>query len=779
MTGGSLLDLKKEGKIRMEPISNNEAALQNELANRYLAERGISDSTVKKYGIEIDISPIPERFRDRLGFNALSEGKLAELAKEVIWFPCRDADGTMVSWIARLLPAPGEAKFLTPTAVAPFPFIPPQTWAAGEKSSKTIIITEGPVKALAICQIDQLPIGLGGAWMATQKGADGTIELVPTLKAFKWFGRIVYLAFDADWTTNPSVRQAMFRTFFALYRQGAKVRFLSWPLSEGKGIDDYLHTKIETCESAIKRLAILIETAGEIGKLIEPEDLRILQSELSVACLSSAQLSQISRILAEPLKVRASALEADAADEEAETVGRTFTLTDPEPWPEPVEGVDLIGETIGLLRRYVVMTESDATAVALWISLTYLDQHVDTLPILAVTSPEKRCGKTTLLTIISKLARKALSVANISPAALFRAIEKLGPSLVIDEGDTFLRDNEELRGILNAGHTREFAFVVRSNHDSLEPERFSTWAPKAIACIGKLPETLGDRSVEIRLQRRTHKETAEKLRDADPEIFTRLQRMAFRWALDNGDKVKRARPAIPQALNDRACDNWHPLLAIATVAGFGGVPNMAIRLSVDQSDQESIKVMVLTAVRDLFKEAGDGFQPTDVIIERLNQDKEAPWAGWKNGMTAEKLGKILKSYSVKSEQRQESGERRRGYLLKILQPVFDRYLAPVPFLTVENGPQPVHLPVDQVLEPFRDCTGSKINPCSAQDDNSTRAPADQVLEPIREETHRLKPKIAFGKLNGSTPSHDYDDDSDEETILSPENGYGTTRRLAG
>jgi putative DNA primase/helicase len=472
-------------------------------------------------------------------------------------------------------------------------------------------------------------------------------------------------------------------------------------------------------------------------------------------------------------------LEADAAQEEAKTVGRTFTLTDPEPWPDAVKGIEVIGETIGLLRRYVVMTESDATAVALWISLTYLDQHVDTLPILAVTSPEKRCGKTTLLTIISKLARKALPAANVSPAALFRAIEKFGPTLVIDEGDTFLKDNEELRGILNAGHTREFAFVLRSNPDSLEPERFSTWAPKAIACIGKLPETLSDRSVEIRLQRRSHKETAEKLRDADPETFTRLQRMAFRWGLDKGDEVKRARPSIPQVLNDRACDNWHPLLAIAAVAGFDGVPNMAVRLSIGQSDQESIKVLVLTTLRDLFKEVGDGFLSTDAIIERFNQDKEAPWAGWKNGMTAEKLGKILKSYSVKSEQRQESGERRRGYSLKALQPVFDRYLAPVTFLTPENGSQPVHLPADQVLEPIHDCTASKNNPCSAQDDDPTRAPADQVLEPIREEMHRLKPKIAFGEPNGNTPSNGYDDDSDEETVLAPENGYGTRPRTKG
>jgi Protein of unknown function (DUF3631)/Domain of unknown function (DUF3854) len=757
----------------MEPISPEPTYLRG-VAHRYLTDRGIATGTIQAYGIQIETKPTSKSFLDRLGFDKLGEGSLAELANQIIWFPCLDSAGQVLSWIARPLPDIEEAKYLNPKGGA-YPFIPRQTWQAAAKPHRPIIITEGPVKALALAQAGQLAIGVSGVWMATRKRADGNVELISALRQFEWSGRGVYLAFDADFRTNPTVRQALVRTFLSLYKQGAKARLLSWASNQGKGIDDYLCSKGES--GSVGALSKLIEGACEIGKLIEPEDLTIIQNELAIANLSRAQLSQLSRILASPLKVKRSALEEDAAHEELETVGRAFTLTDPEPWPEPVEGIELIGETIEFLRRYVVMSEAEATAVALWISLTYLEQHVDTLPILAVTSPEKRCGKTTLLTIISKLARKALPAANVSSAALFRAIEKLKPTLLIDEGDTFLRDNEELRGIMNAGHTREFAFVLRTNPVTLEPERFFTWAPKAIACIGKLPETLSDRSVEIRLQRRTQKETAEKLRDADPETFTRLQRMAFRWSLDKGHEVKRARPAIPQILNDRASDNWYPLLAIAAVAGFDGVPNMAVRLSIELPDQESIKVLVLKALRDLFNETGDDFLPTDTIIGRLNQDKEAPWAGWENSMTPEKLAKTLKSYNVKSEQRQENGERHRGYLRKTLQAVFDRYLSPSSLLPQENAPQPVHLSADQVSETIGNAQVQGTQPEHAQVLNFNTSSADSLPEPIGKEMHKFQPKLQTVGMNGSVHSNGHDGDSDAETILSPENGYGTRPRL--
>src|SRR3954464_13802467 len=56
---------------------------------------------------------------------------------------------------------------------------------------------------------------------------------------------------------------------------------------------------------------------------------------------------------------------------------------------------------------------------------------------------------------------KAGTLGNFFIEAVYRAIEEKQPTLLIDEADTFLQGNDELRGILNSGYTRKTAFVVR------------------------------------------------------------------------------------------------------------------------------------------------------------------------------------------------------------------------------------------------------------------------------------------------------------------------------
>ena len=169
-----------------------------------------------------------------------------------------------------------------------------------------------------------------------------------------------------------------------------------------------------------------------------------------------------------------------------------------------------------VVRRHVCLKKSQAIAVALWILLTHAEPYVDCAPILAITSPQKQCGKTTLIDDILKLlVRKPLGTVSITAAALFRSIEKWSPTVLIDEADSFLKDNEDLRGVLNSGNKRG-GYSIRSNPVTLEPECFPTWGPKAIACIGKLPDTLADRSIHIELQRRGKDDPITKLRDVDP-----------------------------------------------------------------------------------------------------------------------------------------------------------------------------------------------------------------------------------------------------------------------
>jgi len=123
-----------------------------------------------------------------------------------------------------------------------------------------------------------------------------------------------------------------------------------------------------------------------------------------------------------------------------------------DPWPEPVDGNVLLDELAALLRRFVILPQWAAETVALWILHTYAFQLRDVCTYLGIESPEKRCGKTTLLSVLSELVSRPVVAANISPPAFFRVIEEMQPTLLIDETDTFLRRNDELGGILNAGY---------------------------------------------------------------------------------------------------------------------------------------------------------------------------------------------------------------------------------------------------------------------------------------------------------------------------------------
>ncbi len=260
--------------------------------------------------------------------------------------------------------------------------------------------------------------------------------------------------------------------------------------------------------------------------------------------------------------------------EAKELHGHAIALTDPEPWPDPVTGEEVLAELVRTLTQYVALHEGAATALALWITHAHAHDAFQISPILAVTSPEKRCGKTTLLELISSLVPRPLPSSSITAASLFRAVDRFEPTLLIDEADTFLKDREELRGILNSGHRRTLAKIVRTVGDQHEARLFSTWAPKAIALIGKLPDTLADRSIEVRMQRRTEDEHVERLRLDRLDELEPLRRRIWTWAQKNQEQLQAADPSLPDGLHDRARDNWRPLVSVADLAPEGSGPSV-------------------------------------------------------------------------------------------------------------------------------------------------------------------------------------------------------------
>ena len=125
-------------------------------------------------------------------------------------------------------------------------------------------------------------------------------------------------------------------------------------------------------------------------------------------------------------------------------------MATPEPWPESVRGADLLGDLSAAVRQHVVMPDWAPDMTALWIVHTYGLDCSQVSPRLAIRSPEKGCGKTTLLDVLSCLVMRSLPTANATASAIFLVVDMQRPTLLIDEADTFLSQNEDIRGILNA-----------------------------------------------------------------------------------------------------------------------------------------------------------------------------------------------------------------------------------------------------------------------------------------------------------------------------------------
>ena len=120
--------------------------------------------------------------------------------------------------------------------------------------------------------------------------------------------------------------------------------------------------------------------------------------------------------------------------------GRAVALHDPDPWPEPVATDALLGNLVDAIRRHVVLSPAAADVVALWIAHTWVYQRFDHSPRLGITSPTKRCGKSTLMEVLRLTCCRTLKADNMSASGVFRTVEALRPlTLLVDEADTFLR----------------------------------------------------------------------------------------------------------------------------------------------------------------------------------------------------------------------------------------------------------------------------------------------------------------------------------------------------
>jgi Protein of unknown function (DUF3631) len=349
------------------------------------------------------------------------------------------------------------------------------------------------------------------------------------------------------------------------------------------------------------------------------------------------------------------------------------------PGGDGLDGAQLLGELRAALTRYVILPSAHAAvAVTLWIAATHAQGCWENATRLVIKSPEKRCGKSRLLDVIAATCHAALITVNISAAALARSIGDDPPTLLLDEADTVFGkkaadNNEDLRGIINAGHQRNRPYV-RWDPFTRGPESCPTFAMAALAGIGDLPDTIEDRAVTVAMQRRAPGETVQpyrERRDAGP--LRELGAQLGAWVSLHLDGLRQAEPGLP--VEDRAADNWEPLIALADLAG-GQWPAearaAAVALTADAEESDADAMRLLGDLRDVFGVADAMHGST--LLGALHKIDEAPWGDYfGKPLTARALASLLRPYGVRPRDVWLDGVTRKGYYRADLWGTWERY----------------------------------------------------------------------------------------------------------
>jgi hypothetical protein len=480
-----------------------------------------------------------------------------------------------------------------------------------------------------------------------------------------------------------------------------------WPeIPKGGDVSDWLalsHTRAE--------LAALIEQAPDFAPAAQGAGARAPAAPIDdaaeierLARMGPLDYERNRKVGSERLAIRASMLDAVVKAKRVELglnggddkQGEAIEFPAPEPWPQPVDGAELLDEIAKAVRAHVIMADHARDACALWAVHSYVFRHFAISPKLYIHSAVKRCGKSTLLEVLSHLAARPMLAANITPATAFRIIAKHQPTLLIDEVDSFLAANEELRGILNASH-RHDGRVPRLVGEDYEPRNFRVYTPVALSGIGSLHSTLLDRAIIINLVRRRGNEKIASLRIGKTGHLDNLARRIVRWVADHEEQLAAMEPAMPDGIINREADNWIPLLAIADAAG-GKWPERGRKAAgaahIAAGDDDWLE-LVLGDIRTIFIDRFVTRIGSAAVIEDLIEIQPRPWAEYsKSGkpITQNKLARLLKPLGItpghgKVILDDGSETNARHYELWQFKEAFERFLPPLAGLQLATWQQ--------------------------------------------------------------------------------------------
>jgi putative DNA primase/helicase len=362
--------------------------------------------------------------------------------------------------------------------------------------------------------------------------------------------------------------------------------------------------------------------------------------------------------------------------------GQAVRIPDVTPWLEPVDGDFVATALAAAVKTYAVLPDHTADAIALWVLHTWVMNSFTTSPRLAVTSPTKGCGKTTVLRFLNKVARRPKRAGSLSPSALFRVVDMFQPTILLDETEKYIEHGGDLHALLNEGHCKG-GTVLRVLGEKLELREFGVFGAVAFARNGALPDDLEQRSIVVEMQRRRPDEALAELRDDRCPSLEMLARKCARWAEDNAGELKDADPDMGGLIN-RAADNWRPLFAIADAIGSDWperARSAALALMPNEADSQGS--VLLTDIKTIFddrdRDAGEWTDRifSETLAEALATIEGGKWAEYgksRKPISKNQLAQLLKAFNVAPASVRVGSKSLKGYYRHQFEDVWMRYL---------------------------------------------------------------------------------------------------------
>lgn len=361
---------------------------------------------------------------------------------------------------------------------------------------------------------------------------------------------------------------------------------------------------------------------------------------------------------------------------------------DCEPWPDPVDGNELVEEIFAAIEKCVYLTYEQILAITYWVIHTYFirkkgeQQALRYSPILILTSWLFGCGKTVLQDLLAEISNKSQKAANISISSLFRLLQSKQPALFLDEIDTYFPNRDELIGILNAGYDERVGAVLRQSskgNDWSKTEEFAVWGAKCLAGIGSQVATLESRSIKIQLVRKPTQHKLARLHDViaqDRELFLNIRRKCVRFAIDNEEALIRQPPAYSDKLSDRANDCWSGLFKLAALIGgdIQKLQDAAIKLSSSSGPEKSEFEEFLLDLKPFVESFPHSRIPSNALVEYLRSLEDRPYRY--KGFSAYDLASKLRPHGIGPVQMRAEGSNRnvKGYEKAELLQLISKYL---------------------------------------------------------------------------------------------------------